>query len=75
MVDKATISEPGGFSKQYDCFIVDGQIQFLGDGEFKPVEYLSLLTNNDGTLQSELGPLKKWAIDPRVTSQDPRRSC
>jgi hypothetical protein len=56
---KATISEPGGFSKQYDCFIADGKLQFFEDGEFKPVEYYTLLPNNDGTLQSELGPLKK----------------
>ncbi len=56
---KATISDPTGFSKQYDCFIVDGQVQFFEEGEFKPVDYLTLLPNNDGTLQSELGPLKK----------------
>ena len=55
----ATISDPTGFSKQYECFIGDGQVQFFEAGEFKPVEYLTLLPNNDGTLQSELGPLKK----------------
>jgi hypothetical protein len=55
----ATVSDPTGFSKQYECFMGDGQIQFFEPGEFKPVEYLTLLPNNDGTLQSELGPLKK----------------
>jgi hypothetical protein len=55
----ATISEPTGFSKQYECFLGDGQIMFFEAGSFNPVEYLTLLPNNDGTLQSQLGPLKK----------------
>jgi hypothetical protein len=57
---KATVSEPPlGASEQYECFIGEGQILFFKPGEFKPVDYLTLLPNNDGTLQSELGALKK----------------
>ena len=57
---KATISEPPlGASQPYECFMGEGQILFFKAGESKPVDYLTLLPNNDGTLQSELGALKK----------------
>jgi hypothetical protein len=56
---KATISDPLGSSEQYECFTSDGKIQFFKAGTSAAVDYLTLLPNNDGTLQSELGPLKK----------------
>ena len=56
---KATMSDPLRASEQFDCFMGDGEILFFKAGEFKPVDYLKLLPNNDGTLQSDLGPLKK----------------
>jgi hypothetical protein len=56
----ATVSEPPlGASEQYECFMGGGQILFYKAGAFTPVDYLTLLPNNDGTLQSELGALKK----------------
>jgi hypothetical protein len=56
---KATVSDPLGASEQFECFTGDGEILFFKAGESKPVDYLKLLPNNDGTLQSDLGPLKK----------------
>ena len=56
---KATISDPLSPGEQFECFMGDGEILFFKPGEFKPVDYLKLLPNNDGTLQSDLGPLKK----------------
>jgi len=56
---KATFSDPLGASEQFECFMGDGEILFFKAGEFKPVDYFKLLPNNDGTLQSDLGPLKK----------------
>lgn len=58
---KATISDPLTPAQQYDCFTGDGEVLFFKAGEFKPVEYLKLLPNSDGTLQSDLGPLKKMS--------------
>jgi hypothetical protein len=56
----ATVSEPPlGASEPYECFMGGGQILFYKAGSFMPVDYLTLLPNNDGTLQSELGALKK----------------
>jgi len=56
----ATVTEPPlGASQQYECFMGGGQILFFKAGTSAPVDYLTLLPNNDGTLQSELGPLKK----------------
>ena len=56
----ATVSEPPlGASEQFECFMGGGQILFYKAGAFTPVDYLTLLLNNDGTLQSELGALKK----------------
>ncbi len=56
----ATVSEPPlGASQPYECFMGGGQILFYKAGSSTPVDYLTLLPNNDGTLQSELGPLKK----------------
>lgn len=56
---KATMSDPLGASEQFECFTGGGEILFFKAGEFKSVDYLKLLPNNDGTLQSDLGPLKK----------------
>jgi hypothetical protein len=56
---KATMSDPLGASEQFECFTGDGKILFFKAGESKPVDYMTLLPNNDGTLQSDLGPLKK----------------
>ena len=54
------MSEPPlGASEPYECFMGGGQILFYKAGSSMPVDYLTLLPNNDGTLQSELGPLKK----------------
>ena len=53
------MSDPLGASEQFECFTGDGEILFFKAGESKPVDYLKLLPNNDGTLQSDLGPLKK----------------
>ena len=50
---------PLGASEQYECFMGGGQILFYKAGAFTPVDYLTLLPNNDGALQSELGALKK----------------
>jgi hypothetical protein len=55
----ANISEPLSSPVAYECFMGGGQVMFYKPGEFKPTDYLTLLPNNDGTLQSELGPLKK----------------
>ncbi len=56
----ATVSEPPlGASQPYECFMGGGQVLFYKAGSSTPVDYLTLLPNNDGTLQSELGPLKK----------------
>jgi hypothetical protein len=57
----ATISDPLAAPEQYECFMGGGQILFFKPGSFAPVDYLTLLPNNDGTLQSDLGPLKKMA--------------
>ena len=54
----ATITDPLASPQTYECFMSGGQISFYKPGESK-AEYLTLLPNNDGTLQSELGPLKK----------------
>ena len=54
----ATISDALAAPQTYDCFMGGGQISFYKPGEFK-AEYLTLLPNNDGTLQSDIGPLKK----------------
>jgi len=57
---KATVSEPPvGASQPYECFMGGGQILFYKAGSSTAVDYLTLLPNNDGTLQSELGSLKK----------------
>ncbi len=56
----ATVTEPPmGATQQYECFTSGGQILFLKPGTSAPVDYLTLLPNSDGTLQNELGPLKK----------------
>jgi hypothetical protein len=56
----ATVTEPPlQTSQQYECFMGGGQILFFKAGTSAPVDYLTLLPNNDGTLQSETGPLKK----------------
>ena len=55
----ANISEPLSSPEAFECFIGGGEIQFFKPGEFKETDYLRLLPNNDGTLQSQLGPLKK----------------
>ena len=54
----ATITDALAPPQTYECFMAGGQISFYKPGESK-AEYLTLLPNNDGTLQSDLGPLKK----------------
>ncbi len=55
----AAISDPLSQPEVFDCFMGGGQILFFKPGDFKATEYMTLLQNNDGTLQSELGALKK----------------
>jgi len=55
---KATITE--GFSNlgEFDCFLGDGKVYFYKAGSFKPYDDVYEI-NNDGTLQTGLGAIKK----------------
>jgi hypothetical protein len=55
---KATITEGLGGEMPFDCFTGDGKVVFYKAGSFKPFSY-DFDINNDGTLQTPLGAIKK----------------
>lgn len=55
---KATITEGLGGDMPFDCFTGDGKVVFYKAGSFKPFSY-DFDINNDGTLQTPLGAIKK----------------
>jgi hypothetical protein len=55
---KATITEGLGGEMLFDCFTGDGKVVFYKTGSFKPFSY-DFDINNDGTLQTPLGAIKK----------------
>jgi hypothetical protein len=55
---KATISEGLGGEMPFDCFTGDGKVVFYKAGSFTPFSY-DFDINNDGTLQTPLGAIKK----------------
>jgi hypothetical protein len=55
---KATITEGLGGEMQFDCFTGDGKVVFYKAGSFTPFSY-DFDINNDGTLQTPLGAIKK----------------
>ncbi len=55
---KATISEGLGGEMPFDCFMGDGKLVFYKAGSFTPFSY-GFDINNDGTLQTPLGAIKK----------------
>ena len=55
---KATITEGLGGEMLFDCFTGDGKVVFYKAGSFIPFSY-DLDINNDGTLQTPLGAIKK----------------
>jgi hypothetical protein len=55
---KATITEGLGGEMLFDCFMGDGKLVFYKAGSFTPFSY-GFDVNNDGTLQTPLGAIKK----------------
>lgn len=55
---KATIREGLGGDMVFDCFTGDGKVAFYKAGSFTPFSY-DFDINNDGTLQTPLGAIKK----------------
>ena len=55
---KATITEGLGGEMLFDCFTGDGKVVFYKAGSFTPFSY-DFDVNNDGTLQTPLGAIKK----------------
>ena len=55
---KATVSEGLGGPMPFDCFTGGGKVVFYKAGSFQPFDY-DFDINNDGTLQSPLGAIKK----------------
>jgi hypothetical protein len=55
---QATVTEALSGPTTYECFISGGEIVLYKAGSFTPTEY-TLEVNNDGTLQTEIGALKK----------------
>jgi hypothetical protein len=55
---KATVSEGLGGPMPFDCFTGGGKVVFYKSGSFQPFDY-DFDINNDGTLQSPLGAIKK----------------
>jgi hypothetical protein len=55
---KATITEGLGGEMPFDCFLGDGKLVFYKAGSFTPFSY-GFDVNNDGTLQTPLGAIKK----------------
>jgi len=55
---KATITEGLGGEMPLDCFTGDGKVVFYKAGSFTPFSY-DFDINNDGTLQTPLGAIKK----------------
>ncbi len=55
---KATITEGLGGEMPFDCFTGDGKVVFYKAGSFTPFSY-DFDINNDGTLQTPLGAIKK----------------
>jgi hypothetical protein len=54
---KATVTEGPSELAPFDCWMGGGEILLYEPGSFKPSETLEI--NNDGTLQTELGAIKK----------------
>ena len=55
---KATITEGLGGEMPFDCFTGDGKVVFYPAGSFTPFSY-DFDINDDGTLQTPLGAIKK----------------
>ncbi len=55
---RATITEGLGGEMPFDCFMGDGKLVFYKAGSFTPFSY-GFDVNNDGTLQTPLGAIKK----------------
>jgi len=55
---KATITEALGGEMPFDCFTGGGKVVFYKAGSFQPFDY-DFDINNDGTLQTPLGAIKK----------------
>ena len=55
---KATVSEGLGGAMPFDCFTGGGKVVFYKAGSFQPFDY-DFSINNDGTLQTPLGVIKK----------------
>ncbi len=54
---KVAVTEGLSNPIEYECFMGGGQVVLYGAGSFKAAETLEI--NNDGTLQTELGAIKK----------------
>jgi hypothetical protein len=54
----ATISEGLGGPMPFDCFTGGGKVVFYKPGSFQPFDY-DFAINNDGTLQTPIGAIKK----------------
>jgi hypothetical protein len=54
----ATITEGLGGDMPFECFTGGGKVAFYKPGSFKPFDY-DFDINNDGTLQTPLGAIKK----------------
>ncbi len=54
---KVAVTEGLSNPIEYECFMGGGQVVLFEAGSFKPAESLEI--NNDGTLQTELGAIKK----------------
>jgi hypothetical protein len=55
---KVTITGGLGGDEQYDCFLAEGKLVFYKLGSFTPASF-AFDINNDGTLQTPLGAIKK----------------
>jgi protein involved in polysaccharide export with SLBB domain len=55
---RATVSEGLGGAMPFDCFTGGGKVVFYKAGSFQPFDY-DFDINNDGTLQTPLGAIKK----------------
>ncbi|HET9405792.1 MAG TPA: hypothetical protein VFO39_01000 [Candidatus Sulfotelmatobacter sp.] len=55
---KATITGGLGADEHFDCFLGDGKLVFYAPGSFTPSSF-TFEINNDGTLQTPLGAIKK----------------
>jgi hypothetical protein len=54
----ATITEGLGGDMPFECFTGGSKVAFYKPGSFKPFDY-DFDINNDGTLQTPLGAIKK----------------